>query len=127
MYLPNGGDDMKYRKEKLNAMRFFLAQTSDPGIIVRERVINLRGFRTDAAKELFSNPFSTDDKAIYVLGRLCDWADVIFPDDWEDFATPSAIGELANFLQKKPYNKPEKTEYTARRVYLQMARVQFEK
>lgn len=118
---------MKYRKEKLNAIRFFLAQIDGPGLIVRNRVIGLRDFRTDAAKTLFDNPFSTDDKAIYVLGRLCEWADVIFPEDWEDFATPDAIAELANFIEKKPYIKPEKTEYIKKCAYLQSARVQFEK
>ena len=116
---------MKYRKEKLNAMRFFLAQKSEPGLTVRERVMRLRNFRTDAAEELFLNPFSTDDKAIYVLGRLCDWADVIFPDNWEMFATPKGVEELAKIINKQPYDLPEASSYTERCAYLQQLKLSY--
>lgn len=120
-----GGFQLKYRKEKLNAMRFFLAQKSEPGLTVRERVMRLRNFRTDAAEELFNNPFSTDDKAIYVLGRLCDWADVIFPDNWEMFATPKGVEELAKIINKQPYNLPDASSYTERCAYLQQLKLNY--
>lgn len=116
---------MKYKKDKLNAMRYYLAQLSEPGIEIRNKVINMREFRTKAAERLYQNPFLTGDKEIYVLTKLCEWADIIFPPNWELYATEEGIVELIKALKHEPYTPVTDTGYTARRVRLQQCKTDF--
>lgn len=114
-----------YNKSKLNAIRFFLAQSTEDGLIVRDKVINLRSFRTEAAEKLFNDPFSTGTKEVYVLEKICEWADIILPEDWDLYATPNGVKELAKAVLKKPHGSPEVTTYEQRRAVLQQCKKDF--
>ena len=114
-----------YNKSKLNAARYFLAQSTEEGLIVRNRIIRLRSFRTEAAVNLFNNPFSTGTKEVYVLEKICEWADIVFPEDWDLYATPSGVKELAKAILKESYASPEATTYEQRRALLQQCKEDF--
>ena len=116
---------MRYNKSKLNAIRFFLAQTDGDGLEVRKKIMRMREFRTEAAQNIFNNPFLTGDREIYVLGRICAWADVVLPKDWELYATFNGVKELAKAIRKEPYAKPEDKTYTERRIMLQQCKNTF--
>lgn len=116
---------MVYNKEKLNAVRFFLAQTEGEGREVRAKLIRMREFRTDAAKRLYDNPFITDEKAIYVLTRIAEWADITLPKDWELYATPEGVIQLAKALKHEPYALPVVATYSERKCYLQQSKNSF--
>lgn len=116
---------MQYNKEKLNAIRFFLAQTSGDGVMLRNKIIRMREFRTEAANRLYANPFLTGDKEIYVLSKICEWADIIFPANWELYATYEGITELIKAINHKPYTPAEDVGYARRRVILQQCKADF--
>ena len=116
---------MVYNKEKLNAIRFFLAQTSGAGVALRNKIIRMREFRTEAARRLYDNPFLTSDKEIYVLSKISEWADKIFPDKWELYATYEGIPELVKALNHQPYTPAEDVDYGKRRAILQQCKATF--
>lgn len=116
---------MVYNKEKLNAIRFFLAQTSGDGVALRNKIIRMREFRTEAASRLYNNPFLTSDKEIYVLAKICEWADILFPKNWELYATYDGISELVKALNHEPYTPVEDIGYESRRAILQQCKADF--
>lgn len=116
---------MVYNKEKLNAIRFFLAQTSGAGVALRNKIIRMREFRTEAASRLYNNPFLTSDKEIYVLSKISKWADIVFPDKWELYATYEGISELVKAINHEPYKPAEDVGYEKRRAILQQCKVEF--
>ena len=116
---------MVYNKEKLNAIRFFLAQTSGEGVALRNKIIRMREFRTESARRLYENPFLTSDKEIYVLSKISKWADIVFPDKWELYATYEGISELVKALNHEPYKPAEDVGYEKRRAILQQCKSEF--
>lgn len=116
---------MVYNKEKLNAIRFFLAQTSGDGVALRNKIIRMREFRTEAASRLYENPFLTSDKEIYVLSKISEWADKLFPDKWELYATYEGISELVKAINHEPYTPVEDVDYAKRRAILQQCKAEF--
>ena len=116
---------MVYNKEKLNAIRFFLAQTSGDGVALRNKIIRMREFRTEAASRLYKNPFLTSDKEIYVLSKISEWADIVFPDKWELYATYEGISELVKAINHEPYTPAEDVGYEKRRAILQQCKADF--
>lgn len=116
---------MVYNKEKLNAIRFFLAQTSGTGVALRNKIIRMREFRTEAASRLYDNPFLTSDKEIYVLSKISEWADKVFPAKWELYATYDGIPELVKAINHEPYTPAEDVDYEKRRAILQQCKSDF--
>lgn len=116
---------MKYNKEKLNAIRFFLAQKSGDGLVLRNKIIRMREFRTEAATRLYENPFLTSDKEIYVLSKICEWADIVFPEKWELYATYEGLPELIKALNHEAYTPVEDVGYAKRRVILQQCKADY--
>ena len=116
---------MVYNKEKLNAIRFFLAQTSGAGVALRNKIIRMREFRTEAASRLYDNPFLTSDKEIYVLSKISKWADIVFPANWELYATYEGIPELVKAINHEPYTPAEDVGYEKRRAILQQCKSNF--
>lgn len=90
-------------RDKIHAVRYFLALTDPKLAPLRDKFIHMREFRTQRAKEVFENPFATGHQHIYVLSRIAEWADVVFKCKWWLYCGPELDKELLKCLNKQPF------------------------
>lgn len=89
--------------KKTRAVHFYLAQTDPELQVVREKFMNLRSFRTQAAKKVFDNPFIEAKERQYVVMRIIEWADIVLIPNWYLYATPELVYELKKAFLHQPY------------------------
>ena len=114
-------------KAKIRAVRFYLAQISPETIDVREKFMHIRAFRSEAAQQVYDNPFLYQTEHLYILSKIAKWADVIFKFKWWLYATPELLPEFQRALRRESFRPVGEAEVD--RVYydicLNQARIPF--